>query len=243
MAAPFPSNPTITNPFAGGVGIPQPPALPMQMPTFSMQQQPLPMPGDYNGMGQGVRQALSYYLLGGMQGYNPYSSMPFNPQSNPNYQDYPTQQPYQNAAPQAPAPTSKSANQSYSSSGSTTDYQAQATSYAQQYGLDPQIFTKQIQQESGFDPSAVSPAGAIGIAQFMPATAQGMGVDPYNPSQSLDGAARLMAGYLKQYNGSYPLALAAYNAGPGNVQRYLNGTSDLPAETKRYIQAITGQSP
>jgi soluble lytic murein transglycosylase-like protein len=73
------------------------------------------------------------------------------------------------------------------------NYQAMAASYAQQYGVPQQLFLNQIKQESGFNPSARSGAGALGIAQFMPGTAQAMGVDPMNPQSALDGAARLMA--------------------------------------------------
>src|SRR4051812_23123025 len=80
-------------------------------------------------------------------------------------------------------------------------------------GLSPQLFVRQIQVESGFNPAAVSPAGAVGIAQFLPSTAAGLGIDPWNPQQALVGAARLMASYVQQYQGDEAKALAAYNAG------------------------------
>lgn len=117
-------------------------------------------------------------------------------------------------------------------------YGAAAAAAATRYGIDPGVFTRQIQQESGFNPSITSPAGAVGIAQFMPATAAGMGVDPTDPLASLDAAARLMAQYLKQFNGSYALALAAYNAGPGAVQQY--GGVPPYAETQQYVKTILG---
>lgn len=119
--------------------------------------------------------------------------------------------------------------------GTLQDY---ARQQAQQVGLDPEIFVRQIQQESGFNPTAKSPAGATGIAQFMPATAQGMGVDPSDPYASLAGAARLMSNYLKQYQGDYAKALAAYNAGPGNVEKY--GGVPPFEETQRYVSTILG---
>lgn len=124
-------------------------------------------------------------------------------------------------------------------------YVTLARQYAVSAGISPDIYVRQITQESGFNPSAVSPAGAIGIAQFMPATARGLGLDPWDPIQSLQGAARLMAQYVRQYGGDYAKALAAYNAGPGTVQWAVtrggaNWISYLPAETKNYIRIILG---
>ncbi len=108
-------------------------------------------------------------------------------------------------------------------------------------GIPANLFVRQINQESGFRVNAYSWAGAIGIAQFMPATAAGLGINPYNPVQSLSGAARLMASYYHQY-GNYAMALAAYNAGPGAVSRALScggsWTYCLPAETQNYIRVI-----
>lgn len=111
-------------------------------------------------------------------------------------------------------------------------------------GISPDLFVRQINQESGFRPNAISYAGAIGIGQFMPGTAAALGINPYNPVQSLQGAARLMASYVHQY-GSYAEALAAYNAGPGTVNNALRAcggywTQCLPAETRNYINVIIG---
>ncbi len=113
------------------------------------------------------------------------------------------------------------------------------------YGISPVYFVNQIQQESGFDPYAQSPAGAIGIAQFEPATAAAMGVNPYDPVSSLDGAARFMASLSEEFNGNYAMALAAYNAGPGAVQNAEQSCgggwlSCLPAETQNYVSIIMG---
>ena len=109
------------------------------------------------------------------------------------------------------------------------------------YGIPAGLFVRQIYQESGFQPYARSWAGAIGIAQFMPGTAASLGINPYNPVQSLSGAARLMASYYHKY-GSYAMALAAYNAGPGAVARALScggsWTYCLPIETQNYIRVI-----
>ncbi len=109
-------------------------------------------------------------------------------------------------------------------------------------GIPANLFVKQIYAESGFRTNAYSGAGAIGIAQFMPGTAASLGINPYNPTQSLWGAARLMASYYHQY-GSYAMALAAYNAGPGTVNYAIWGcrsswTNCLPYETQNYIRII-----
>ncbi len=109
-------------------------------------------------------------------------------------------------------------------------------------GIPANLFVRQIYAESGFRTNAYSGAGAIGIAQFMPGTAASLGINPYNPTQSLWGASRLMASYYHQY-GSYAMALAAYNAGPGTVNNAIRGcggswTYCLPAETQNYIRTI-----
>lgn len=89
--------------------------------------------------------------------------------------------------------------------------------------------------ESGFDPKVVSPAGAQGLMQLMPATARGLGVNAFDPAQAVDGAARLLKHHLKEF-GSVPLALAAYNAGPGAVHRY--GGIPPYAETQAYVVRV-----
>ena len=124
------------------------------------------------------------------------------------------------------------------------DYHALARQDAINNGISADLFERQIQQESGFNPNAVSPAGAIGIAQFIPSTAQGLGINPYDPVQSLSGAASLMARYYTTYQ-SMPKALAAYNAGSATLNTAIsncgaNWESCVPAETQRYITAIMG---
>jgi hypothetical protein len=114
------------------------------------------------------------------------------------------------------------------------DYRQEARRAARRYGLDPHIFERQIRQESGFNPNAVSPAGATGIAQIMPATARGWGVNPRDPLASLDAAAKNMAAYVKKYGG-YENALRAYNAGPGAIE-----ASRGYAETNNYVKTILG---
>lgn len=111
-------------------------------------------------------------------------------------------------------------------------------------GISPVYFVRQINLESGFNPNAVSPGGAEGIAQFEPSTAAGLGIDPFNPTQALKAAAQMMARYSSQYGG-YDKALAAYNAGPASLQRAENSCganwlSCMPAETQHYVATIMG---
>lgn len=104
------------------------------------------------------------------------------------------------------------------------------------HGVDPALLAAIASVESGFSPTAVSHAGAQGLMQLMPGTAQGLGVaDAFDPAQAVDGAARLLAGHLRRF-GSVELALAAYNAGPGAVQRH--GGIPPYAETQAYVPKV-----
>jgi hypothetical protein len=108
---------------------------------------------------------------------------------------------------------------------------------ALRHGVDPELLRCLILVESGFDPEAVSPKGAMGLAQLMPGTAKDLGVeDPFDPIQAVDAAARHLGRLLKENEGRFVPALAAYNAGRGAVGRY----GGLPpyGETIRYIEKI-----
>jgi cell wall-associated NlpC family hydrolase len=107
------------------------------------------------------------------------------------------------------------------------------------HGVDPALLAAVAQQESGFDARAVSPAGAQGLMQFMPATAQGLGVDALDPASAVEGAARYLSRLTDQF-GSTELALAAYNAGPGTVRRY-GGVPPYP-ETQDYVRSVTSKA-
>lgn len=117
------------------------------------------------------------------------------------------------------------------------DYRQLAYQAAQKYGIDPDLFVRQIQAESAFRPDAVSSAGAIGLGQLMPATAKELGVDPNDPVQNLEGAARYMKQQLDRF-GDPALALAAYNAGPSRVAK-AGGVPNI-TETQNYVAKILG---
>ncbi|MGF6310855.1 hypothetical protein ABIB82_004792 [Bradyrhizobium sp. i1.8.4] len=109
-------------------------------------------------------------------------------------------------------------------------------------GLPPDFFVRLIWQESNFDPSSVSPAGAQGIAQFMPGTARWRGLaDPFEPLPALQESARWLRELREQF-GNLGLAAAAYNGGPRRVQDWLAGRGNLPGETRAYVRIITGKS-
>ena len=113
------------------------------------------------------------------------------------------------------------------------------TRAADKYGMDPSLLAAVARQESGFNASAVSPAGAQGLMQFMPATAQGLGVNALDPGSAIDGAAKYLSNLTRQF-GSTELALAAYNAGPGTVSRY-GGIPPYP-ETQNYVSSVMSKA-
>src|SRR5215207_8150966 len=110
---------------------------------------------------------------------------------------------------------------------------------AKRHGLDPALLAGLVKSESSFNPNAQSGVGAKGLTQLMDATARGLGVtDPFDPAQALEGGAKFLSGLLKQFKGDERLALAAYNAGPGAVQKY--GGIPPYEETQRYVPKVLG---
>ncbi|MGW9528846.1 lytic transglycosylase domain-containing protein [Paenibacillus terrae] len=142
----------------------------------------------------------------------------------------------------------------YPASSAATDGPTKPTAYddlineaSNKYGVPVSLIKAVIDTESSFNPLVTSSAGAKGLMQLMDATAQGLGVsDAYDPAQNIDAGVRYLSYQIKRFNGQENMALAAYNAGPGRVQR-LGVNSDeqlmavldmLPVETQKYITKI-----
>jgi soluble lytic murein transglycosylase-like protein len=130
-----------------------------------------------------------------------------------------------------------SATSTSSSLPAGTPYAAEITAAAQANGLDPALLAGLIKQESGFNPNAGSGAGARGLTQLMPGTAAGLGVsNVLDPAQSINGGAKYLKQQLDAFGGDTAKALAAYNAGPGAVQRF--GGIPPYSETQNYVRIV-----
>jgi soluble lytic murein transglycosylase-like protein len=119
-----------------------------------------------------------------------------------------------------------------------SDYSSLIQAAANQYALSPSLLASVIQAESSGNPMAVSPAGAQGLMQLMPATAASLGVtNPFDPAQNIDAGARYLSTLINQY-GDVGTALAAYNSGPRNV----GSGAAWPASVTSYVNGILAQS-
>lgn len=115
------------------------------------------------------------------------------------------------------------------------NYRGEAARIAKKYGIPTKLFLQLVKMESGWRPDAVSPAGAQGLTQLMPETARGLGVDPLDPIQNLEGGARYLRQQFDRFK-RWDLATAAYNAGPGAVEKY--GGVPPYRETQRYVRNL-----
>ncbi|AZN40496.1 lytic transglycosylase domain-containing protein [Paenibacillus albus] len=128
-----------------------------------------------------------------------------------------------------------------------SDYEAIINDAAAKYGIDPSLIKGVIHTESSFNPNAESSAGAKGLMQLMDGTARGLGVsNSFDPEQNIEGGTRFLAYLMRKYDGNVQSALAAYNAGPGRVDRSgITGSANfddlahlLPKETQRYVTKV-----
>ena len=143
-----------------------------------------------------------------------------------------------------PAPRGEPAAHPATATATTTApaparWQPQLASLAARYDLSPSLIEALVWQESRWNPAATSPKGAHGLAQLMPGTARQLGVDPRDPAANLEGGARYLRQQIDRFGGDIEKALAAYNAGPGRVEK-AGGVPNIP-ETRAYVAAILGR--
>ena len=142
-----------------------------------------------------------------------------------------------------------SMNETDYSYGNSTDYDAYINEAAARYGVEPALIKAVIDTESSFNPNAVSSAGAKGLMQLTDGTARGLGVsNSFDPQQNIEGGTRYLSHLMEKYDGNVQAALAAYNAGPGRVDRtgirtdadFNDLMGQLPKETQHYVGKVLG---
>ena len=151
----------------------------------------------------------------------------------------PAAEPVSGAEPAGIATGGAAAAQSTTQDGTTGSIDAIIDKASKRYGVESGLIKAVIKAESNFNPRAVSSAGAQGLMQLMPATARGLGVsDSFDPEQNVMAGTRFLKDMLQHYGGNVDEALAAYNWGPGKVDR--NGCDNLPRETRAYLGRVKG---
>lgn len=139
-----------------------------------------------------------------------------------------------------PAAVDTSSDLENAGSDKISDYSKIINEMSQKYSVNPRLIESVISAESGGNSAAVSPAGALGLMQLMPGTAAALGVtDALDPAQNIEGGTKYLRQLIDKYDGSIPLALAAYNAGSGSVAKY-GGIPPFP-ETQTYVRNILGK--
>jgi hypothetical protein len=136
-------------------------------------------------------------------------------------------------APAAPTAGAPSITPILDTTGDPADYDSLFAAAGEKYGVPPALLKAIAKTESNFNPRAKSPVGASGLMQFMPGTAKEYGIDPLDPVQAIDGAARYMKKHIDLYEGDFTRAVAAYNAGAGNVNK-----GRFPKETRDYVPKV-----
>lgn len=113
---------------------------------------------------------------------------------------------------------------------------------SRKFGVEEALIKAVIKQESGFNPNAISRAGAVGLMQLMPQTAKSLGVNPYDPYENIEGGVKYLKGLINKFNGNKHLALAAYNGGIGRMQKRgvdtVEEINKMPDETVNYVKKV-----
>ncbi|CCG43714.1 transglycosylase domain protein [Halobacillus halophilus DSM 2266] len=169
--------------------------------------------------------------------FTTFQVQPIHMESNKETQEAPVSDNHREAGKTSNPEESKEVKETDNTKGKDQDIEQIIKKASQHYGIDEKLIRSVVQAESNYNADAVSHAGAQGLMQLMPATAEGMGVkDPFNPEENVMGGTKYLKQMLDRYDGDSRLALAAYNAGPGNVDKY--GGVPPFQETQNYVSKV-----